>query len=100
MNNTAIHELNRTGGGLVLLVGLVVVMSVSCVGGYTLGEDAAIERLQGRQAAVAQREKALKVDTSAAFSDGWTEGRASIGCIGGFRIDARTGKPLQLAEGR
>lgn len=100
MNNVLIHDMNRSGGGLFVLLLAVVLMSVSCVGGYTLGEDAAIARLQERQSAVAKREKALQVDTSAAFSDGWTEGRASIGCIGGFRVDSRTGKALQLAEGR
>ncbi|WP_290890611.1 hypothetical protein [Arenimonas sp.] len=96
-NNVLIHDIN-SGGVAVLLFGAVLA-AMACLGGYIWGEDNAIERLQAREQAVAAREKALKVDTSAAFSDGWVAGRDSIGCLGGFRIDARTGTEVRrLAE--
>lgn len=92
-DNRLIHDMNRNGAWVVVL--LLVVAAIAVGLGYTWGEDNAIERLQARQAEVTKRERSLKLDTSAAFSDGWVEGRESISCLGGFRIDARTGMEVR-----
>lgn len=100
MNNSLIHDLNRSGAGLALVIVMLACAALAVAIGYTMGEDAAIKRLTQKQEQVAALERELQKMVKAAEAEAFIDGRFSVQCIGGFAVDRRTGKPFKLAEAR
>lgn len=86
-------------GVLLGVLGWALIIAVAVLlfgGGYIAGEDAAIERLEAKERSVRTAQRELGLQIAEGWQDGYAAGRASVVCLGGFRVDSATRKLVDV----